>query len=190
MARKNKKSFARSKKFDEVEREQKDKLKERAVQKRTGYERDIRTMMRRILAPVHEAEEGTAEITREELEKIRIKLEKLITKTRVLSGNKGVNLNSAKIKIETEKAIVTDYIKGKRELKGKVDKLGEKSDTAVSNDSSGDNNDESNDQSPTVNDKYKSYGFEQKRNKRAASKNSLYKSLGFEDDVDDDETIL
>ena len=190
MDKKEKKSFARSKKFDEVKRERKEKLRERSVQKKTGYERDIRTMMRRLLGPVRAAEEGEGEITREELFKIRMNLDKLITKTRVLSGSKGVNLSKAKLKIEMEKALVTDYIKGKRELAGKVDKHGEKSDNPVAYETSSVNKEQSKAETDIVDDEYKDFGFVEEKRNVSSARDSYYKSLGFDDDETDEDIIV
>ncbi|MCD6218642.1 hypothetical protein J7L05_12425 [bacterium] len=181
MARKEKKSYARSKKFDEVRRERKAKLQERAVQKKTGYERDLRTLMRRILAPVKAAEDGECEITKEELVKVRSQMEKLITKTRVLSGNKGVNLSRIKLKIETEKALVNDYIKGKRELAGKVDKHGEKISSSDEPDNTGNIEVTSGLHTDRVSNDYSDLGFNEETVKPGSSSEAYYRSLGFED---------
>lgn len=191
MVRKQKKSFARSKKFDEVVRERKEKLKERAVQKKTGYERDIRTMMRRVLGPVRAAEEGEGEITREELMKIRALLEKLITKTRIYSGSKGVDLSKAKLKIETEKALISEYIKGKRELIGKVDKHGDNSNTQVVPKTSNSYDTQTSKDTEPVTGEYGNYGFVEEKPKDTSSKKAFYKSLGFDDGDDEskDDTI-
>jgi hypothetical protein len=184
MVRKEKKSFARSKKFDEVQQERKAKLQERSVQKKTGYERDLRTLMRRILNPVRSAEDGEGEITREELVKARGKMDKLITKVRVLSGNKGVNLSRIKLKIETEKALITDYIKGKRQLAGKVDKLGEKISSSDEPEISGDNEVTSELHTDRISDDYSDLGFNEEIVKPGSSSEAYYRSLGFEDEID------
>lgn len=184
MAKKEKKSYARSRKFDEVQQERKSKLQERSIQKKTGYERDMRTMMRQILAGVRAAEEGEGEITREELVKAKGRLEKLITKTRVLSGNKGVNLDRIKLKIETEKAIVTDYIRGKRELAGKVDQHGEKVIRSDEPDNSGNNEVTSELHIDRISNDYSDFGFQDKPVKQGSSRQSYYQSLGFDDESD------
>ncbi len=184
MAKKEKKSYARSKKFDDVQHERKVKLKERSVQKKTGYERDLRTMMRRILASVKAAEDGECEITKEELVKAKGQLDKLITKVRVLSGNKGVNLSRIKLKIETEKAVVTDYIKGKRKLAGKVDQHGEKVISSDEPDNSGNNEVTTELHTDMVSNDYSDFGFHDETVKTTSSKEAYYRSLGFDDESD------
>ena len=181
MHKKQKKNFTKARKFEELQQDRKAKLRERGVQKRTGYERDIRTLMKSILVQVTAAEEGTGEITREELVYARNQLDKLITKTRVLSGNKGVDLSSIKLKIETQKAIVLDYITGKRELAGKVGQHGQKPgvNRQVEFSGNGTSDDFSSDKfSHTVEER----GFESVERPRHSSKEEYYRNLGFDDD--------
>lgn len=184
MAKKEKKSYSRSKKFDEVQQERKSKLQERSIQKKTGYERDLRTMMKQILTKVKAAEDGEGEITKEELVKARGRLEKLITKVRVLSGNKGVNLSRIKLKIETKKTIISDYIKGKRELAGKVDKHGETTTRPEEPESTSYNEVNAEPHTEIVSNDYSDLGFHEETVEQRSSSDAYYRSLGFEDESD------
>ena len=200
MPPREKKSYARSKKFEEIRESIKTKQQERSIQKKTGYERDIRTMMKTILEPVRAAEEGRGEITREELVLIRNRIEKMITRIRVLTGNEGVNLSFILSKVTAEKALLMDYITGKRELAGKVTKHGEGGERVTAqptgaqptptpprrmsdnNRHEPDGNDEFDDD-----DVFGNHGFsDDEEEVTVTSKENFYKNLGF-DDVEEEE---
>lgn len=183
MQRKKKKSFTKAKKFEEIQQDRKAKLRERGVQKRTGYERDIRTMLKRVLAKVVAAESGEGEITRDELSNARKQLDKLITKTRTLSGNKGVDLSRIRLKIETRKAVVLDYITGKRSLSGKVDQHNQKPSESKKIEFSDNGTDDEGTQDK-FNQTIDEHGFESVKETRQSSREEYYRNLGFGDDDD------
>ena len=184
MFNKKKKSFTKAGKFEQIEQDRKDRLRERGVQKRTGYERDVRTMMKRILRQVTAAEEGEGEITRDELLNTRKQLDKLITKIRTLTGNKGVDLTRIRLRVETRKAVILDYISGKRKLAGKVDEHGQSPSAGKQVDLS-DNGVRSGGDSSKFTSTTDEHGFGSVDKTRQSSREAYYKTLGFGDDEDE-----
>lgn len=182
MVRRERKSFSRSKKFDEIQQDHKAKLRERSIQKTTGYERDLRTMSKRILEPLRRAENGEEELTRKDLQEIKKSIDKLITRSRVLEASKGAKLNQIRSKLELERTLIADYIQGKQELPGLVMQKGEKTSKQQTNET--DNGVHGNpDRMDFRSDfrKHSSYVDAQKSGE-TIDKRSYYKSLGF--DVD------
>jgi hypothetical protein len=193
MQKKEKKSYAKSKKFEELQQDRKAKLHERSVQKKTGYERDIRTLTKRILGGVHGAVEGECEVTVEELRLAKHQLEKLIIKTRVLSNNKNVDLTKARSFLENEKHLIIDYIQGKRDLPGLVKQKGQASGTNHSSASTSKRNKPGNrtyrDESDSFDSMFAELGFDDDEESEEDSQEEYFRSLGFVDS-DEEEVVV
>lgn len=193
MQKKEKKSYAKSKKFEEIQQDRKAKLKERSVQKKTGYERDIRTLSKRILAGVHGAVEGECEVTVEDLRLAKFQLDKLITKTRVLSNNKNVDLTKARSSLENEKRLIIDYIQGKRDLPGLVRLKGQGAVSSQSSASTNNSNEKGHrtfqEESDSVDSMFAGLGFDDEDESEEDSQEEYFRSLGFVDS-DEEEVVV
>jgi hypothetical protein len=195
MQKKERKSYSRSKKFDEIQQDRKAKLRERSVQKKTGYERDIRTLSKRILASVHGAVEGECEVTIDDLRLAKLQLDKLITKTRVLSNNKNVDLTKARSILENEKHLIIDYIQGKRECQGLVNKKGQVASTNHSS-AATNNSTERGDKifqaaSESFDTMYAELGFDDdEEESEENSQEEYFRSLGFGSNDEEEEFVV
>jgi len=188
MVRREKRDYTKSKKFFEVQKDRQSKLYERSVQKKTSYERDIRTMMHAVLEPLRAAEEGNGEITREELNKIRLRVEKIIIRIRVLSGNKGANLSQILHKVQNEKSIILDYLHGKRTLPGLVSAKGEASTHKISQEAlKPSDNGKRKPEHHFEFDEYKKVDFDEHEEPQHTSKEAFFKSLGFDEEQEQEE---
>ena len=193
MQKKEKKSYAKSKKFEELQQDRKAKLRERSVQKKTGYERDIRTLTKRILGSVHGAVEGECEVTVEDLRLAKHQLDKLITKTRVLSNNKNVDLAKARSYLENEKHLLIDYIQGKRDLRGLVNKKGQASGTNHSSAAITGRNEKGNKalqgESDSFDSMFSELGFDDGDESEEDSQEEYFRSLGFVDSEEEEVVV-
>ena len=179
MIRKEKKDFTKSKKFFDVQKDRNTRLYERSVQKKTSYERDIRTMLKLVLDPLKAAENGEGEITREELNRIRLRIEKMIIRIRVLSGNKGANLSSILLKVQLEKSIILDYLQGKRPLRGLVNKKGKKPLHISGETKKTSDNGQITTEEPFDFESFDDFGFDDEP--RVKTREDYFKSLGFDE---------
>jgi hypothetical protein len=181
MVRKEKKSFAKSKKFAELQVDRKTKLQERNIQKKTGYERDIRTLSKRVLAPLRAAEQGELEVTREDLVKIKQNVDKLIIRARALEVGKGVNLSRSRMQLDAERHLIVDYIHGKINLPGFVKKKGEKSLPQTGDQNNGKEQQTENIENSADRD-FNQFGFSSVKTSGGTTQSEYFKNLGFNTD--------